>query len=221
MEAIGIIETSGLLASIEAADAMLKAANVKLISRRKVGGGLVTVIVQGDVGAVKAAVDAGTAAAQRVGTLVGTHVIPRPAKEVAIMLAADKLPAAPQKPTPPPAPTPEPEPEPTPAPEPAPQLAPVTAPPVKEAKPEPIPEAPPKVRAKPGPKPKAKPAPAADKKPAERLPEAELRKMKVTVLRSMLRKLKHKTLTPEEIKFANREVLTNAILQAYEAEDRS
>ncbi len=79
MEAIGMIETKGLVASIEAADAMIKAANVRLLSRNLVGGGLVTVIVTGDVGAVKAATDAGAAAAERIGELVSVHVIPRPA----------------------------------------------------------------------------------------------------------------------------------------------
>ena len=81
-EALGMIETRGLVASIEAADAMVKAANVHLIGKEHVGGGLVTVMVRGDVGAVKAATDAGAAAAQRVGELVSVHVIPRPHPEV-------------------------------------------------------------------------------------------------------------------------------------------
>ena len=78
MQAIGMIETRGLIGSIEAADAMLKAAEVTLCEQVKVGGGLITVTVQGDVGAVKAATDAGAAAAQRVGELLSVHVIPRP-----------------------------------------------------------------------------------------------------------------------------------------------
>lgn len=78
MQAIGMIETKGLIGSIEAADAMLKAAEVSLCEQVKVGGGLVTVTVKGDVGAVKAATDAGAAAAQRVGELLSVHVIPRP-----------------------------------------------------------------------------------------------------------------------------------------------
>jgi len=77
-EALGMVETKGLVGSIEAADAMVKAANVELIGRQSIGGGLVTVMVVGDVGAVKAATDAGSAAAQRVGELVSVHVIPRP-----------------------------------------------------------------------------------------------------------------------------------------------
>ncbi len=82
MEALGMIETRGLVAMIEAADAMVKAANVQLIGKEKVGGGYVTVFVRGDVGAVKAATDAGAAAARRVGELVSVHVIPRPHAEV-------------------------------------------------------------------------------------------------------------------------------------------
>ena len=82
MKALGMIETRGLVASIEAADAMVKAANVSLQCKEQVGGGLVTVMVRGDVGAVKAAVDAGAAAAGRVGELISTHVIPRPHAEV-------------------------------------------------------------------------------------------------------------------------------------------
>ena len=77
-----MIETKGLVASIEAADAMVKAANVHLIGKVHVGGGLVTVMVRGDVGAVKSAVEAGGAAAKRVGELVSVHVIPRPHEEV-------------------------------------------------------------------------------------------------------------------------------------------
>ncbi len=81
-EALGMIETKGLVASIEAADAMVKAANVVLIGKEYIGAGYVTVMVRGDVGAVKAATDAGAAAARRVGELVSVHVIPRPHGEV-------------------------------------------------------------------------------------------------------------------------------------------
>lgn len=77
-DALGMIETKGLVGAIEAADAMVKAANVTLVGYEKIGSGLVTVMVRGDVGAVKAAVDAGTAAARNVGEVVSTHVIPRP-----------------------------------------------------------------------------------------------------------------------------------------------
>ncbi len=82
MQALGMIETKGLIGAIEAADAMTKAANVTLIGKEKVGSGLITVMVTGDVGAVKAAVDAGAAAAEEVGHLVGVHVIARPHDEI-------------------------------------------------------------------------------------------------------------------------------------------
>ena len=78
LNALGMIETKGLVAAIEAADAMVKAANVTLIGKEHIGGGLVTVMVRGDVGAVKAATDAGAAAAERVGEVKSIHVIPRP-----------------------------------------------------------------------------------------------------------------------------------------------
>jgi ethanolamine utilization protein EutM len=80
--ALGLIETRGLVGSIEAADAMVKAANVTLIGKEQIGGGFVTVMVRGDVGAVKAAVDAGAAAARKIGELISVHVIPRPHDEV-------------------------------------------------------------------------------------------------------------------------------------------
>ena len=86
LNALGMIETKGLVAAIEAADAMVKAANVTLVGKEHVGGGLVTVLVRGDVGAVKAATDAGAAAAERVGELVSIHVIPRPHLEVETIL---------------------------------------------------------------------------------------------------------------------------------------
>mgnify|MGYP004514152357 FL=1 len=85
-QALGMVETRGLVGSIEAADAMVKAANVHLIGKVHVGGGLVTVMVRGDVGAVKASVEAGGAAAKRVGELVSVHVIPRPHDDVEAIL---------------------------------------------------------------------------------------------------------------------------------------
>ncbi|HCL79276.1 MAG TPA: ethanolamine utilization protein EutM [Synergistaceae bacterium] len=84
--ALGMVETKGLVGAIEAADAMVKAANVKLIGKVHVGGGLVTVMVRGDVGAVKAATDAGAAAATKVGELLSVHVIPRPHSDVEYIL---------------------------------------------------------------------------------------------------------------------------------------
>ncbi len=81
-EALGLIETRGFVAAVEAADAMVKAANVALIGSEKIGSGLVTVMVRGDVGAVNAATDAGAAAARRVGEVISVHVIPRPHSDV-------------------------------------------------------------------------------------------------------------------------------------------
>ena len=86
MEALGMVETRGLVAAIEAADAMVKAANVALIGSEKIGSGLVSIMVRGDVGAVKAAVEAGGAAASRLGEVVATHVIPRPHNDVEKLL---------------------------------------------------------------------------------------------------------------------------------------
>ncbi|NCO41530.1 MAG: ethanolamine utilization protein EutM [Armatimonadetes bacterium CG_4_10_14_3_um_filter_66_18] len=88
LEALGMVETRGLVGAIEAADAMVKAANVTLIGKERVGSGLVAVMVRGDVGAVKAATDAGAAAAKRVGEVVSVHVIPRPHEEVEAILPA-------------------------------------------------------------------------------------------------------------------------------------
>ena len=84
--ALGMVETRGLVGAVEAADAMVKAANVVLIGSEYVGGGFVTVMVRGDVGAVKAATDAGAAAAKRVGELVSVHVIPRPHSDIEMIL---------------------------------------------------------------------------------------------------------------------------------------
>ncbi len=90
LEELGMVETKGLVGSIEAADAMVKAANVVLIGKEYIGAGFVTVMVRGDVGAVKASTDAGAAAARRVGELVSVHVIPRPHSEVEKILPKSK-----------------------------------------------------------------------------------------------------------------------------------
>ena len=87
---LGMIETKGLIGAIEAADAMVKSANVQLVGKEQVGGGLVTVMVRGDVGAVKAATDAGAAAAEKVGELISVHVIARPQTEVDNILPKGK-----------------------------------------------------------------------------------------------------------------------------------
>ena len=89
-QALGMVETRGLVAAIEAADAMLKAANVELVGTEKIGSGLVSVMVRGDVGAVKAAVEAGLAAAQKLGEIIATHVIPRPHADVEKILPSIK-----------------------------------------------------------------------------------------------------------------------------------
>ena len=89
-QALGMVETRGLVAAIEAADAMLKAANVELVGTEKIGSGLVSVMVRGDVGAVKAAVEAGLAAAQKIGEIIATHVIPRPHTDVEKILPSLK-----------------------------------------------------------------------------------------------------------------------------------
>lgn len=91
-DALGMIETRGLIGAIEAADAMVKAANVTLIGKEYIGAGFVTVLARGDVGAMKAAIDAGAAAARRVGELMAVHVIPRPHADVERVLP--KAPAA-------------------------------------------------------------------------------------------------------------------------------
>jgi len=95
-EALGLLETKGLVALMEGADAMLKAANVEMIGWDKAGSGMVTAFVKGDVAAVKAAVDAGAEAAGRVGTVVSVHVIPRPHDELGGMMPKGKKPAAQQ-----------------------------------------------------------------------------------------------------------------------------
>lgn len=152
MNALGMIETKGLVGSIEAADAMLKAANVELACKTHVGGGLVTVMVRGDVGAVKAAVDAGAAAAERVGELVSVHVIPRPADEVEHIID----PLVPDPPEPAPDPVPEPEAE-------------------EEAEPEaePAQEPPAEPEAEPEPESEPQPEPEPEHEPAEESPEEE------------------------------------------------
>lgn len=90
MSALGIIETKGLVALIEATDAMIKAANVEVIGTEKIGSGLVSVMVQGEVGAVKAAVEAGAESAQRLGEVVAVHVIPRPSADIKKLLPSIK-----------------------------------------------------------------------------------------------------------------------------------
>ena len=206
MNALGMIETKGLVGSIEAADAMLKAANVVLASKTHVGGGLVTVMVRGDVGAVKAAVDAGAAAAERVGELVSVHVIPRPAADVEYII--DPLTPAPDPEIEPPAAEPEQEPE------------------------APAPAAEPEVPSDPEPEdaaPAAEPASASAEEPADPEEEAEaqagefadldeetMRKMTVAKLRAAARALGTTGMSPREIRFAKKEELIARILEKQE-----
>ena len=188
MNALGMIETRGLVASIEAADAMVKAASVTLISKTHVGGGLVTVMVEGDVGAVKAATDAGAAAAERVGELISVHVIPRPAADVAHIL--DRRPEPKPEPEPePPAPEPEPEPE---VPEPEPEEAAHTEE-MKEEQPE---EA------------------RAEKMDLSELTPEALGKMTVAKLRIVARELGTTGMSRRDIRFAKKEDLIERITKA-------
>lgn len=90
MNSYGFIETKGFVSSVEAADAMIKAANVEVVGQIEIGGGYVTIIIKGDVGAVKAAVDAGAEAAQKVGELISVHVIPRPNEELLSLFLSEK-----------------------------------------------------------------------------------------------------------------------------------
>lgn len=186
MNALGMIETRGLVASIEAADAMVKAASVTLISKTHVGGGLVTVMVEGDVGAVKAATDAGAAAAERVGELISVHVIPRPAADVAHIL--DRRPEPKPEPEPP-APEPEPEPE---VPEPEPEEAAHTEE-MKEEQPE---EA------------------HAEKMDLSELTPEALGKMTVAKLRIVARELGTTGMSRRDIRFAKKEDLIERITKA-------
>ena len=188
MNALGMIETRGLVASIEAADAMVKAASVTLISKTHVGGGLVTAMVEGDVGAVKAATDAGAAAAERVGELISVHVIPRPAADVAHIL--DRRPEPKPEPEPePPAPEPEPEPE---VPEPEPEEAAHTEE-MKEEQPE---EA------------------HAEKMDLSELTPEALGKMTVAKLRIVARELGTTGMSRRDIRFAKKEDLIERITKA-------
>lgn len=194
MKALGMIETKGLVAAIEAADAMVKAADVSLQCKEHVGGGLVTVMVRGDVGAVKAATDAGAAAAERVGELISVHVIPRPHGEVEEILGELPPPAAEPapKPEPPAPPKPEQPPEPIALPDPEPE------PPAREAAPEP----------KPQPKPKeAAPAKADVAVPSE----AELEAMPVVQLRVLARSLNVEGMSRREIRDAKKDQLLTEI----------
>ncbi len=231
MKALGMIETRGLVASIEAADAMVKTANVNLTCKEHVGSGLVTVMVRGDVGAVKAAVDAGAAAAERVGELVAVHVIPRPAGDLEPILGG----SGPKGPEPGshPAPKPAPPVEAVPAPqaEPAPEAA------VPEAEPSPELSAP-----EPEAEPVSEPASEAEAEPVQPAAEApagednfadeaeedseedadggdpdhlytedEMAGMTVAQLRTAARTIRIDNMTKKQIRFAKKDELVEAI----------
>lgn len=196
-----MIETKGLVGSIEAADAMLKAANVTLASKTHVGGGLVTVMVRGDVGAVKAAVDAGAAAAERVGELISVHVIPRPADDVEYILDPLTPPDPAPEPEPAPEPTPEPKPEQDPQPEPEPE-------PVQDLQPEPEDASQEEEEEDP-----EEEAHAAE---LESLSEESMQRMTVAKLRAVARALGKTGMTRREIRFAKKEELIARILETQE-----
>lgn len=193
MKALGMIETRGLVAAIEAADAMVKAANVSLQCKEHVGGGLVTVMVRGDVGAVKAATDAG-AAAERVGELISVHVIPRPHGEVEEILGELPPPDAAPQPEPP-VEEPQPEPEPEPEPEQPPQPIAPPEPPAAVVPPEPEPQ----------PESQSGPRQAA---PDGGIPtDEELEAMPVVQLRVLARSLNVEGMSRREIRDAKKEPL--------------
>jgi len=212
MKALGMIETRGLVAAIEAADAMVKAANVSLQCKEHVGGGLVTVMVRGDVGAVKAATDAGAAAAERVGELISVHVIPRPHEELEWILgggdAPDGAPVAPPE-TPGQAEQdavpaqdeaavpPTPAVEETPRPEPRTSQHPKADKPQKQAK---------KSRPKDSPK-----AGQGESLSPEALTPEVMEGMTVLQLRAAARQLGLTSMTRKEIRFARKEDLLKAI----------
>ena len=194
MKALGMIETRGLVAAIEAADAMVKAANVSLQCKEHVGGGLVTVMVRGDVGAVKAATDAGAAAAERVGELISVHVIPRPHGEVEEILGELPPPDAAPQPEPP-VEEPQPEPEPEPEPEQPPQPIAPPEPPAAVVPPEPEPQ----------PESQSGPRQAA---PDGGIPtDEELEAMPVVQLRVLARSLNVEAMSRREIRDAKKEPL--------------
>ncbi len=217
MKALGMIEVYGYLTAVEALDSALKAANVTRLDVVKVRGGLVTVLVEGDVGAVKAAMDASAAAAERIGTVVSVHVIPRPASDVERML---KGPGGGSKADPPKA-EPEPkEPEPK---EPEPEELKAEEPEAEQPEADLEPETP-----EPEPEPEApepeKPAQAVMPEPAgpERKPEAgkaaavtpeEMKAMSVDGLRRLARELEIPSMTRAEIRYAKKQELIQKITE--------
>ena len=185
MKALGMIELYGYLAAVEALDSALKAANVSSLGATKVGGGLVTVMVEGDVGAVKASMDAAASAAERVGEVISVHVIPRPHESVGEMLKPP-TPPAPEK-------SPEPKLEPEPKPEPEAEAVPeVSETPIAEVSDNAVIEEPVKT---------------------ESYTEEMLEKMSVSKLRTIARELQVDNMTREQIRFGKKTELIQNILE--------
>ncbi|MEH2954250.1 BMC domain-containing protein [Candidatus Merdisoma sp. JLR.KK011] len=199
MKALGMIEVYGYLAAVEALDSALKAANVSLVNVEKVKGGLVAVLVEGDVGAVKAAMDASAAAAERLGTVVSVHVIPRPAEDVARMLGRQEGTPGPDK-------DPDPQPPKPPAPEPEP-----------EAEPDPesgTPEEPESVEE---PEAVEEPAPISEPEPKELSLPQGMESMSVQDLRKLARELEITNMTRAEIRYAKKQELIQKITEYKQA----
>lgn len=199
MKALGMIEVYGYLAAVEALDSALKAANVSLVNVEKVKGGLVAVLVEGDVGAVKAAMDASAAEAERLGTVVSVHVIPRPAEDVARMLGRQEGTPGPDK-------DPDPQPPKPPAPEPEP-----------EAEPDPesgTPEEPESVEE---PEAVEEPAPISEPEPKELSLPQGMESMSVQDLRKLARELEITNMTRAEIRYAKKQELIQKITEYKQA----
>ena len=198
MKALGMIEVYGYLAAVEALDSALKAANVSLVNVEKVKGGLVAVLVEGDGGAVKAAMDASAAAAERLGTVVSVHVIPRPAEDVARMLGRQEGTPGPDKdPDPPPKP-PAPEPEP-------------------EAEPDPESGAPEEPESVEEPEAVEEPAPISEPEPKELSLPQGMESMSVQDLRKLARELEITNMTRAEIRYAKKQELIQKITEYKQA----
>ena len=189
MQALGMIEVYGYLTAVEALDSALKAANVSRLGVEKVRGGLVTVLVEGDVGAVKAAMDASAAAAERVGTVISVHVIPRPADDVTRMLKGGK---EPEEPTPPTSPEPE-----------EPSESEISSEPDTLSEPE-------------EPESEAVKAEEGEKAPQDVTVE-EMQTMGVDALRRLARALEIKNMTRAEIRFAKKQELIQKITEFKES----
>ena len=199
MKALGMIEVYGYLAAVEALDSALKAANVSLVNVEKVKGGLVAVLVEGDVGAVKAAMDASAAAAERLGTVVSVHVIPRPAEDVARMLGRQEGTPGPDK-------DPDPQPPKPPAPEPEP-----------EAEPDPESGAPEEPASVEEPEAVEEPAPISEPEPKELSLPQGMESMSVQDLRKLARELEITNMTRAEIRYAKKQELIQKITEYKQA----